>query len=363
MTFRLDNMVEQQQVVKIEVAVPAVVAYADANITDNYANGQMVKGRLAYNENDKKISHARVYSPGQMLPVNVVPECPVLGMEDLWETIMSCSRCECCKAFNFVKNLFMKKLTFLVSVIICFVSCYEVNEEITINQNGGGTFVTKMDMGQMLEMIQSMAGEEELVKEGLDKAIDTTIFMKSILDSVKDATAEQKQLMQDGKMNLQMNMKEKLFKAQIDIPFKKHNDLQSLMSGNGNSMSGLSQLFKGAFDKGDQKKPELDSPKEPGLDDLNTIFDVTVKDGLISKKVNLERHKALIARPEIAQLQQMATGGMEILYTTTIKLPRPAKKTENAIVKLSDDKKTVTLKYNLLDLFDHPEKFSYSVQY
>jgi hypothetical protein len=59
----------------------------------------------------------------------------------------------------------------------------------------------------------------------------------------------------------------------------------------------------------------------------------------------------------------MAAGGMEILYTTTIKLPRPAKKTENPLIKLSDDKKTVTLKYNLLDLFDQPEKFSYSVEF
>jgi hypothetical protein len=128
-------------------------------------------------------------------------------------------------------------------------------------------------------------------------------------------------------------------------------------------MSGLSQLFKGAFDKGDQKAPALDAPKEPGLEDMNTIFDVTVKDGLISKQVNLERHKALLERPELAQLQQMSSGGMEILYTTTIKLPRPAKKVENPLLKLSDDKKTVTLKYNLLELFDHPEKFSYSVQY
>ena len=257
----------------------------------------------------------------------------------------------------------MKKIILLLSVIICFVSCYEVNEEITINQNGGGTFITRMDMGQMLEMIQSMAGEEELAKEGLDKAIDTTIFMKNIMDSSKDATAEQKELMKDGKVNLQMNMKEKLFKAQVDIPFKKYNDLQSLMSGQGNSMTGLSELFKGAFDKGEAQKPQLDAPKEPGLEDMNSIFDVTVKDGLISKKVNLERHKALIERPEIAQMQQMSTGGMEILYTTTIKLPRPAKKTENPLIKLSDDKKTVTLKYNLLDLFEQPEKFSFSVQY
>src|SRR5215204_6013679 len=128
----------------------------------------------------------------------------------------------------------MKRFILLLFAIVCFAGCYEVNEEITINPDGSGTHNTKMDMGQMLEMIQSMAGEEELVKEGLDKVIDTTIFMKNIMDSAKDATAEEKQLLQDGKVNLRMNIKEKLFKAQVDIPFKKYTDLQMLLSGKGN---------------------------------------------------------------------------------------------------------------------------------
>jgi hypothetical protein len=250
----------------------------------------------------------------------------------------------------------------LLVIIFCFVGCYEVTEEITINQNGTGTFDTKMDMGQMLEMIQTMAGEEELAKEGLDKVLDTTILMKHILDSAQDVTPEQKELLKDGKLSLQMNMKEKLFKAQMNIPFNGYDKLQLLMSGKGNSMSGLSQLFKGVFDNGEQK-PALDSPKEPGLEDMSTIFDVVVKNGLINKKVNLEKHKALIEKPEIAQLQQMSSSGMEILYTTIIHLPRPAKKTDNPLIKLSDDKKTVTMKYNLLDIFDHPEKFSYNVEF
>lgn len=278
------------------------------------------------------------------------------------ETFIICLRPNVSKASNFGENEFMKRFMLLLSSIICFVGCYEVNEEITINQDGSGFHNTRMDMGQMLEMIQSMAGEEELAKEGLDRVLDTTIFMKNILDSANDITADQKELLKDGKLNLQMNMKEKLFKAQIDIPFKSYGNLQSLMSGKGNSMSGLSQLFKGVFDKGEQK-PALDSPKEPGLEDMNTIFDVVIKDGLISKKLNREKHKALVEKPEIAQLQQMASGGMEILYTTTIKLPRPARKTDNSLIKLSSDKKTLTLKYNLLDLFDQPDKFSYSVEF
>ena len=267
-----------------------------------------------------------------------------------------------CKAANFGENHFMKRFLLLLVTILSFAGCYEVTEEIIINQDGSGSFSTKMDMGQMLEMIQSMAGEEELAKEGLDRILDTTIYMKNMLDSAKELTPEQKVLLKDGKMNLQMNMKEKIFKAQVNIPFQGYNNLQLLMSGSGNSMAGLSELFKGVFDKGEQK-PALDSPKEPGLEDMNSIFDVVIKDGLISKKLNAEKHKALVDKPEVAQMKQMSSGGMEILYTTSIKLPRPVKKADNPLIKLSDDKKTVTLKYNLLDLFDHPEKFSYSIEF
>jgi hypothetical protein len=54
---------------------------------------------------------------------------------------------------------------------------------------------------------------------------------------------------------------------------------------------------------------------------------------------------------------------MEILYTTTIKLPRPVKSSDNPLIKVSEDKKTVTMHYNLLELLDNPEKFSYTLEY
>jgi glycerol-3-phosphate responsive antiterminator len=55
--------------------------------------------------------------------------------------------------------------------------------------------------------------------------------------------------------------------------------------------------------------------------------------------------------------------GIEINYTTTIVLPRPVKKIDNATAKLSDDKKTVVMKFNLIEAFDHPEQFGYSIEY
>jgi hypothetical protein len=55
--------------------------------------------------------------------------------------------------------------------------------------------------------------------------------------------------------------------------------------------------------------------------------------------------------------------GMEINYTTNITLPRPVKKVSNPTAKISDDKKTVSLKYNVIDALDHPEQFEYTIEY
>jgi len=260
------------------------------------------------------------------------------------------------------KNIFKYVLT--VAFTIFLVSCYEVNEEIEINADGSGTYVTKMDMSQLIDMMQTFAGEEELKKDGLDKVYDTTILFKNMLDSAKDVTAEQKELMKDGQMKLQMNIKEKIFKMDMNFPYKNLNTLQQLMSGKGGSGTGLTTVFKNMFGKKDDANPDQPAtPNGPDMGDIAGIYDVTLKNGLIEKKVNAAKYKALTERPEMAQMKQMGTSGMEILYTTTIKLPRAAKTPTNPLLKLSEDKKTVTMKYNLLELLENPEKFAYSIQY
>lgn len=255
------------------------------------------------------------------------------------------------------------KYVLTVALSIFFVSCYEVNEEIEINADGSGTYVTKMDMSQLIDMMQTFAGEEELKKDGLDRVLDTTVYMKNMLDSAKDVTAEQKELMKDGKMKLQMNIKEKIFKMDMNFPYKNLNSLQQLMSGKGGSGTGLTNVFKNVFGKKDSTAEQTAAPSGPDMGDIAAIYDVTIKNGLIEKKVNAAKYKAFTEKPEMAQMKQLTGSGMEILYTTTIKLPRAAKKTDNPMIKLSDDKKTVTMKYNLLELLENPTKFAYSIQY
>ncbi len=263
----------------------------------------------------------------------------------------------------------MKKFRIVIASMLTlfFVGCYEVNEEIVINENGSGTYVTKMDMGQLIEMMQTMAGDEQLSKEGLDRAIDTIISMSSLLDSAKDdITADQKELLKNGKLQVQMNVKEKLMKMNVNLPFNSYANLQKLMSGMGNSGSGIGQAFKSMFDKGNDDGNAADMPARPEsnqMDQLNSMFDVVAKNGTLSRKVNKARFDELMAMPEMEQMKQLSGAGMEILYTTTIKLPRPVKKSDNTLIKLSDDKRTVTMKYNLLELLETPEKFAYNIEY
>jgi hypothetical protein len=257
-----------------------------------------------------------------------------------------------------------------VLVTFCFLAtlgCYEVNEEITINENGSGVYNTKMDMSQLIELMQTFGGEEKMAEEGLDRAIDTVVKFGMLFDDAKELTAEQKELMKDGQMRMQLNVKEKLFKLDLNIPYKSFASLQKLLSSGGATGNMMSEMMKEMF--GGKKDEGADSSASPpeilggNVDGLTSFYDVTVNKNLISRKVNVEKHKALMEKPEMAQMKQLSSSGMEILYTTVIRLPRPVKNSDNPIFKLSDDKKTVTMKYNLLEMLETPDKFSYTIEY
>jgi hypothetical protein len=166
-------------------------------------------------------------------------------------------------------------------------------------------------------------------------------------------------------MRMRMNIKEKLFKIDMDIPYKDFGSLQQLLATSTGGGGALSEAMKEVFN--DKKGEQNDSATSKGdfTPDMNftDFYDVKVSKGLISKKVNAEKFKELMAKPEMSQMQQLTSSGMEILYTTSIRLPRPVKKSDNPLFKLSDDKKTVTMKYNMLEMLSTPEKFNYTIEY
>jgi hypothetical protein len=59
----------------------------------------------------------------------------------------------------------------------------------------------------------------------------------------------------------------------------------------------------------------------------------------------------------------MGNGLDEIKLNTSIKLPKAAKKITGAKAELSSDKKTILIKNTMMDLYEHPENFEFSVEY
>jgi hypothetical protein len=53
----------------------------------------------------------------------------------------------------------------------------------------------------------------------------------------------------------------------------------------------------------------------------------------------------------------------KINVTTKFMLPRPAKKAEGKNLKLSDDKKTVTVICPVSDIYTAPRNFEYKIEY
>jgi hypothetical protein len=62
-------------------------------------------------------------------------------------------------------------------------------------------------------------------------------------------------------------------------------------------------------------------------------------------------------------LKEAGIMGIPVLTTQVINLPRPAKKAEGKNVKLSDDRKKVTIKSSIDDFYDEPAKMEYRIEY
>lgn len=250
---------------------------------------------------------------------------------------------------------------FLVGLLaLCFTGCFEVNEEIEVQENGSGKFSLNMDMGKLLEMMQAFMPAEELEKANLGRVQDTTIQMKDLVDTAASVSADKKSIFRDGSMRMQMNMNEKLFKVNMQYPFKSAENLQKLYENMGEGSSGLGSLLKNL------NPNAAASGVEPDLKQISSYFDLIADKSSLSRKLNKDRYSNLATDSSMQQMKQMGemSGGLgEVKMNTVIKLPRAAKKISGTTAKLASDKKSVILNNSLLDIFEHPEVFEFSVEY
>ena len=258
----------------------------------------------------------------------------------------------------------MKRLKGILCLVLVFslAGCFEIEEKVDIKQNGTGELTVNTDMSQMLGMMESMMGKEEMEKQLPRKSVDTTVLMKDFIDTSKSMSAENKALFRTGKMHLKLNMAEKVFKANMNFPFTSLANLQKLYTAMNDGSLNTTGMFKD-LTSGRSSGNDDSAAGSPDMNQFNSIYSFTVKDGTISRKLDPAKWKNLQESPQFSQMKQTSSMGIEMPYTLVVNLPRPVKKIDNSLATLSPDKKTVTIKYNLTEVFDNPEKFEYTIAY
>jgi hypothetical protein len=213
-------------------------------------------------------------------------------------------------------------------------------------------------------MAMQMAGD----KLGDQKInMDTTIQFKSVLDSIKDISPENKQLLKDGLVHVTMKMDDSKYLINSSIPFKKIGDVEKINLAMQKEVNGkfLDNAMKEAMKQGKAMDSSMMNNQQatPPLSLPENYFILTCKDGLISRVADKTKMASLADDEMMNQMKQMSSMGAPLKTNFVINLPRPAKKVEGKNVKLSDDKKKVTIANELNDLFDDPSLYEFKIEY
>ena len=251
----------------------------------------------------------------------------------------------------------MKKIVF--SLLICgsllLTSCLESTQEITLNDDGSGTVSNTNDMSVLIGLVKQMGAGQELEKAG-DQKIDSSFSLAAGADSIPNLTPEEKELVKKGTANIIMNLKEEKFVTNIKFPFSSASEIQACNKLSGKILAETMKSQMGAgMPMGGGEMPEASS-----LDDYYTY---EFSNGELKRKLNKEKYAGAADDEYLKGIKEAGSMGLEMKANYIINLPRPAKEAEGKGLKLSDDKKKVTISVSIDDFFEDPSLLEFKIKY
>ena len=266
----------------------------------------------------------------------------------------------------------MKKISWLFIPVLMLIitGCLDTVDETTINDNGSGTFVHKDDLGKLFSMLTAFAGDDKMKELGQAKK-DTTIYLKDVKDSIKHLNSTEMKILESGSLSVNIDAEKEVFSFTFSFPFAKPGDIANIndvlkkaknqiMDG---SMKNAMAQGKGAEGKGLFDKELKGEDMEMANSSVNDYYITEYQNGKLSRKVNKAKLANLENDKGMSSLKEMSGMGVNPNMKTVIKLPKPAKKAEGKGIKLSDDKKTITIESTMDDFFEDASLLEYEIEY
>ncbi len=243
----------------------------------------------------------------------------------------------------------------LLAVTLCLTSCFETVQEIVIKADGTGSITTTSDMSSLLS-IAKMYGAKEM-DEVRKESFDTTIQLSSIAENISDLTASEKQLLGKGSLGIRINVEEGVMVNKSYIPFSSISQLGEI---GGLSARMLDISLMKALDRKESKNAENEDIPDFSFD---KYFVTSYSQSVIERRLNKIKYADLAGDEGMEGLKEMSKMGMSTASTLIYSLPRPVKKAEGKNLKVSDDKRTVTIKGDAEAFFENAADLEFRIEY
>lgn len=253
----------------------------------------------------------------------------------------------------------------IVFLLVAFSSCIDTEEKIVLDANNSGTYSMTLDMGRMLKMAASM-GSDKSAPDKVKEKKDTTIYLKDLISSADNLTADEKILYKDGMIHVKLDEEKSEMVIVMSAPFKNTADLTELKNNFSATLNKLKAFEKATGEK--EKSEDQGEDKMMGEKSSNPVgdqFTFSATPGRISNTItNMEAFKTkVLSDSTLSMMTQMTSMMGEFNYRTIIVLPKAVKSYDGPGSSISADKKTLTFFTTLTEMLEHPEKVSYKVDY
>lgn len=257
------------------------------------------------------------------------------------------------------------RLFAITAICLLFSSCFDMKETFSLKADGSYEVDYDMNMGKMITMLMAMAPDSVSKDESFSKSRDTTMNMASLIPDSSKATLSTKEIkaIENTDMRLNMDMKEGIFQIAFHNKGNTLEELHFFISDFGSIMkkSNTKKILSGGA--GDLIDTNENNDNNEGSEPFaNKEFDQIITPNSFERKVKPEVMAKKLDKDK--KVYAMMEGmNMNIPYTITINLPRPAKSVENAKAVLSADKRQFKLELDMFEVIKNPELLNFKVAY
>lgn len=236
----------------------------------------------------------------------------------------------------------------LVGFLLVFTSC-EFSESIVLNADGSGQIKIQMDASELVAMMGSMGGDEDL--QNMEESIDTTFFFADFLKQSKDSIArlplseqEKLKMLEPYGVRISMDVKKGEMLTDVFLNFKDISEANNMF-----------QVFNEISATGPNAANASESTPAPESIQVNYSYKNKVfkRNAFITDKV--------LHQQELDSLQSMEMMMGGTVYKLNYTFPSKIKSASNSSAKYSSDKKTLYLEANYFDYFRNPELLNVEV--